>query len=155
MTAKEVFELEPETDEYRSDWRAVLSSKIRCAVKADKYRAKIGLSEKEWEPCSSSYSPTLVRTLSKGTLAEFSFAVRETAQAVGRGPDEVKQFSMQPGSGTPMLIAKWYKHDDVHLNLWLERPIGCKLHPEKMGYAGEYAALHPECEAVLAELESL
>ncbi len=107
--------------------------------------------------------PTLDDTEHSDSLEEFSARVRRMTEVLGRPPDSCAA----TGSGwgqwadgqAPDLVARWsieesIEHwDRVVIQVRVMTPRGCKVDPRTAFVEAQNQELHPECKAVLSDLE--
>lgn len=96
----------------------------------------------------------------KTSMARFRTMILATANRLGR-PDSVSE-SESSWQEAPNLIAEWKVKladgSDASARVHIFQPKGCKVdprHPRVAPTHGTPAKLHPECQAVLKELEEL
>lgn len=106
------------------------------------------------------YPPTLDDTEHGDSLEQFSARVRRMSEALGRPPDDCSGDGSQWREGqAPDLVAVWKMGDDVGLpsrfviQVRVMTPADCKVDPRDSFIEKQTQGLHPECKAVLAELE--
>ncbi len=102
--------------------------------------------------------PTLDWTNFCQELEEFKHRVKLIADHLGRPADKVAAPSYTAyANHAPDLIATWdfpsKEHKKLTVQIRVMSPKGCKVDPRTFYARESYPELHPECKAVLEELE--
>lgn len=91
------------------------------------------------------------------SLEDFSARVKRVSARLG-APKGVRaeHWLGAYADKAPDLVAEWKltdKHGEVRVTVRALSPVGCKVDPRSKFVKGEQPKLHPECSAVLRELE--
>lgn len=93
------------------------------------------------------------------SLEDFSARVKTVAARLGAADKVGAQHWLGAHDGNaPDLVAEWTTKDkagDVRVTVRAMSPVGCKVDPRTEFVEAKSTALHPECVAVLKELEDL
>lgn len=105
--------------------------------------------------CSPDYGTPQIKWCAWGlTLQEFARRTKMVAAIFG-APDTVTgehYGSAASATSTPPLEATWHR-DGYDIVVGTYSPTGCKLDPRSEFQEAKYPQIHPECAAVLKQLE--
>ena len=139
---------EPRYRNWRQAWQKTFEAGERIELIATKYSAIPFVCYPDFRPPQLSWSAWGI------TLHEFSRRVKIVAAKFGV-PDEVEGKHHSEASSdteTPPLTATWNR-DGYDVVVTTYAPQGCKLDSRAQYHAAVNPVIHPECAAVLKELE--
>lgn len=148
-----------------SQWRTAWLREARIGRRLERLAVRLELPEAE---CRPTWDPPTLDIVEIGAdLPWFAMHVRLVATRLGTADSVAAENWIGHGERAPDLVARWKIDEDVgQSRIWDKRtvvevtvrclsPIGCKIDPRTAYVPEKRVAIHPECAALLRELEDV
>lgn len=148
-------------------WRESVLREARIGRRLERLAVRLELPDAH---CRPTWDPPAIDVVEIGAdLAWFAAAVKRVAARLGSADSVKAENWIGTGDRAPDLIARWVLVEDVGQRRSWERdqpakvevtvrclaPSGCKVDPRTEYVPATKLSLHPECVAVLRELEDV